>query len=64
MGLAIADGYTLEGFLPRRPGLHEEVRFKYRPALPGRVADYMRADKASGVKEMAQTARGRRQPGS
>lgn len=31
----IPDGYTRKGFIKAIPGLHGEVRFSYRPMLPG-----------------------------
>ena len=42
MGLLIQDGFTLDGILPNRPGLHGEIRFKYRPALSERVSGYLK----------------------
>lgn len=52
MGILIRDGYTLEGLIPARPGLHGELRFSYRPALPERVVEYLRADKSTAAKEV------------
>jgi hypothetical protein len=31
------DGYTLWGFVPRRPGLYPDAWFRYRPAVPSLV---------------------------
>ena len=42
MSFLIADGFTLDGLLPARAGLHGETKFTYRPALPDRVAGYLR----------------------
>lgn len=34
------DGYTLDGKVEAVPGLHGEVRFKYRPATPALQFDH------------------------
>lgn len=47
----IRDGFTLEGKVEARPGLYPEIRFTYRPALPRRVAEYLKADKGTPEKE-------------
>ena len=57
MGLCIADGFTLDGLLPSRCGVHGEVRFKYRPALPERVVEFLRADTTTPAKEMNNTCK-------
>ncbi len=43
MPFLISDGLTLDGSLPPRPGIHDGLRFKYRPALPAAVYDYQAA---------------------
>ena len=55
MGLLIRDGYTLDGKIPAKPGLHGEVKFSYRPALPERVVEFLRADTSTPVRELANT---------
>lgn len=53
MAFLIRDGFTLEGLVPARPGLHGEVRFSYRPAIPERVGEYLKADASTAPKELA-----------
>lgn len=51
-GILIPDGFTLEGLIPARPGLHGDVRFKYRPARSERVIEYLKADKGTPAKDL------------
>jgi hypothetical protein len=37
------DGYTLEGKLASRPGVHGEMNYKYRPALADEVQKFFSA---------------------
>jgi hypothetical protein len=41
MPLLIEDGYTIEATIPGRKGLYGPVTFKYRPALPETVYNYL-----------------------
>lgn len=52
-GIFIEDGFTLKGRVEPLPGLHGGVSFTYRPALPARVAAYLKADKSTPDKELA-----------
>ena len=53
MSLLINDGFTLDGLIQATPGLHEAVRFKYRPALPERVAAYFLEKSSATAKPLA-----------
>lgn len=39
----IEDGYTLEGSIPEKPGVHSALRFKYRPVLAEERSTFRRA---------------------
>jgi len=41
------DGYLFDGFIPER-GRYPSVSFRYRPALPEAVFDYLEAPKGTG----------------
>ena len=51
LSIFIQDGFTLTGKIAARPGLHGEVCFVYRPALPEDVYEYQRK------RDAAKTAR-------
>jgi hypothetical protein len=53
--IEINDGFTLRGKIEAMPGLYDEVRFDYRPALPERVMTYLKADKSTPAKDLQAT---------
>lgn len=46
--LLIDDGFTLEGYIPPRKGVHGEVNFTYRLAPPKRVYEYGQEPRGTG----------------
>ena|SRR3990167_7544804 len=46
----IRDGMTLTGQVPPLPGVHDGLKFEYRPAVSLRVIEYLQAPKASARK--------------
>lgn len=55
MGLLLSavpnDGYTMSGSIPAFGSL-PEVNFRYRPALPDAVYEFLRANRGTGKDEM------------
>jgi hypothetical protein len=52
MAFLIADGFTLNGLIPARAGLHGPGNVTYPPAHPERVMEYLKGDESTPQKEL------------